>query len=76
MITIETCSFCGGSKKAERLEERTEAGNWVPNNQLAQSLWDGCVEAMPNRLRLITDDCPRCGGAGEYIVEHVTCKVF
>lgn len=75
-IHTRTCTFCRGSGVAERLEERTNAGNWVPNTQLAQSLWDAAVQAMPAGLRLDETDCPRCDGRGEYEIESVTCKIF
>lgn len=77
MITVQTCGFCGGSGRAESLEERTQAGDWVPNTTLDHSIADAWIAQDAHApIRWVDCACPKCGGAGEYTVEHSPCRIF
>lgn len=75
-LRYQTCGYCKGTTQAERLEERTQAGDWTPSTMLAPELWDAAAAAMPARLRILTVDCPRCHGAGDEPIEYFTCKIY
>jgi len=73
----ETCKSCKGGK-VERLEERWLDGTWHYNGAIEPHIADAWIaEDDPAcTLRWQEVDCPRCDGAGRYMVEYVQCKVF
>ncbi len=82
MITMQQCSFCKGRKIVEAIEELWFDGSWRLHKIGPGSLTFEIVEAWVKQdgarapVRIVDTDCPRCGGRGEYEVEHVTCKIF
>lgn len=76
-VRVVTCSLCNG-KPMQRLEERTCEGAWVHNPALPADLADAWIAADGERapLRWADAPCPRCDGAGEYVVEYVTARIF
>lgn len=75
-MTNERCSFCKGSGKAERLEERRQDG-WYPNTMLDHATADASIAAdrwAP--VRWVDCACPSCDGSGSVLVEHFTAKIF
>lgn len=77
MIHVVTCQKCHG-RPLERLEERAADGSWHHNTDPAvAALADAWIASDPLApLRWVPAPCPRCDGAGEYVVEFTPCKIF
>lgn len=79
MITVEPCKVCRGAGRLDYYEERSgSTGDWHRRrrDEMPLELLEALRLERPDLLRLVSDVCEVCGGAGEYVLEHVRCKIF